>query len=141
MVKPMQDVVIPFFNFVTLKSDKHCCDTAEHQLMAKSAGIGKEIRPADVQHIPFGDSGPYSCHFLQHFCCDTTHLNSARHPCGWSRNGRAGGSLTRRVPQTDPHVEPITVREPCYAEETLTEPCSTNQGVLPPRDWNAVCEA
>jgi len=49
-----------------------------------------------------------------------------------------GAHLTRRVPQTDPHVEPITVRETCHAEERLAEPRSTNQGVLPQRGWNAV---
>ena len=47
-------------------------------------------------------------------------------------------SLTRRAPQTDPHVEPITIREACHAEETLAEPRSTTQAVLPPSGWNAV---
>ena len=50
-------------------------------------------------------------------------------------------SLTRRVPQTDPHVEPITVSETCHAEETLAEPGSTNQGVLPQSGWNTVFKA
>ena len=33
-----------------------------------------------------------------------------------------GTILTRRAPQTDQHVEPITVSETCQAEETLAEP-------------------
>jgi hypothetical protein len=49
-----------------------------------------------------------------------------------------GASLTRRVPQPDRHVERIAVREKCHAEDTLAEPRSTTQGVLPPSGWNAV---
>ena len=49
--------------------------------------------------------------------------------------------LTRRVPQTDQHVESITVRKRCHAEETLAEPGSTNQGVLPASGWKAVFKA
>ena len=52
-----------------------------------------------------------------------------------------GAILTRRAPQTDQHVESIAVNETCQAEETLAEPRSTNQGVLPPSGWNAVFKA
>jgi hypothetical protein len=52
-----------------------------------------------------------------------------------------GASLTRRVPQTEQHVESIIVRETCHTEETLAEPHSTKQGVLPQSGWNTVFKA
>jgi len=55
--------------------------------------------------------------------------------------GEQGASLRRRVPQTEQRVEPIAANETCHAEERLAEPRSTNQGVLPPRGWNAVFKA